>query len=80
MGMWNITILGTGAHHNYKTVTKEVDGRVEINHLVPDGKGDFVRTVEGDADLLFKEFVEKLKSLGHSISHASFTVGGTTIV
>ncbi len=82
MGMWNMTVLGTGCHHNFKQKALEEGDPNPHNWplgtkvLVPDGKGGYERTVESDADAMFKEFVEKLKAAGHSISHASFTHGG----
>ena len=67
MGQWNMTVIGTGAHHNFK---KGDDGK-----FIEDGKGDYLRTIDYDADQLFKEFVAKLEAAGHIITHASFTTG-----
>lgn len=77
MGQYVITIMGTGCHHNFKTETRDdgVMGRGS-NYLIPDGKGGWQRTNEGDADALAAEFVELLKKHGHYIEHASFTSGG----
>jgi hypothetical protein len=82
MGMWNMTVLGTGAHHNFKQEKRawtEGDGSEQMC-LVPDGKGGYARTIDYDADLLFTQFVEKLRALGHQIEHASFTHGGRDTV
>ena len=68
MGQFTIVIHGTGAHHNWETA--ELEG--------PTGKGDYIvgRKNDFDADLLFAEFVEHLKAKGHTITGATFTVGG----
>lgn len=61
MGQFTIVIHGTGAHHNWETDDKGyIKGR----------RNDY------DADLLFAEFVDKLKARGHTITGATFTVGG----
>ena len=67
MGQWNMTIMGTGAHHNFE---QDKEGK-----LIEDGKGDYLRRIDYDADALFKEFVAKLEAAGHIITHASFTSG-----
>lgn len=51
--------------------------------------GQWTITIEGhgihdngkneDADVLAKEFVDKLESYGHQVHHASFTVGSRRI-
>lgn len=51
MGDWNMTIQGTGVHHNVSLTLPE------------------------DADKMFDEFVDKLKSAGHTIVSATFTSG-----
>ena len=71
MGQYVITIAGTGIHHNYKT-------EPGTNKLIPDGKGGWARTTDGDADALATEFVALLKKHGHHIEHASITVGGAS--
>jgi hypothetical protein len=67
MGNWNMTVTGVGAHHNYK--------RDAAGKLVTDGNGGYERTIDYDADVLFSEFVAKLRAAGHQIQHASFTHG-----
>lgn len=61
MGQFTMVIHGTGAHHNWATDEK---GYI---------KG---RRNDHDADLLFAEFVDHLKAKGHTITGATFTVGG----
>jgi hypothetical protein len=60
MGNFHISIQGVGVHHNFK---KGEDGKV-------------IGQNPADADLLFKKFVEEMKSHGHNISFASITIGG----
>jgi hypothetical protein len=75
MGQYVITIMGTGPHHNFKE--EERDGWAGKGmYLVPDGKGGFIRKHDADADALATDLVEVLRKHGHSIEHASFTVGG----
>lgn len=74
MGQYVITIAGTGIHHNFKTEKREGENG---NFVIPDGRGGYERTTEGDADALAAEFVALLKKYGHHIEHASFTVGGS---
>ena len=67
MGQWNMSVIGTGAHHNFKL---DKEGR-----FITDEIGKAIRTYDGDADKLFEEFVQKLREMGHSVEHASFTHG-----
>lgn len=76
MGMWNMTVVGSGAHHNFKKERRPWGDGSTQECLVPDGKGGYERTIDFDADMLFREFVEKLRAKGHCIEHASFTHGG----
>jgi hypothetical protein len=66
MGQFTIVIHGPGAHHNVAT-TDEGAGKAG---LILGRANDY------DADLLFTEFVDLLKSKGHTITGATFTVGG----
>ena len=72
MGNWCMVVQGTGPHHNYKkkTVTDERGTYEAI-----DGRAN-----DYDADLLFKEFVEFVKSKNQNVTHATFTSGGTNTV
>lgn len=78
MGEWTLVIHGTGPHHNYRTIGKNV--------LIPDGEGDYERTTTdadgniSDADLLAREITKYLAEHGQKITGASFTVGRTTDV
>lgn len=60
MGQFTMVIHGTGAHHNWNVNERGyIEGR----------KNDY------DADLLFAEFVDLLKSKGHNITGATLTYG-----
>lgn len=72
MAQWNMTVIGTGAHHNYK---HDAEGKAVWNADTQ----DYERAIDYDADVLFKEFVAKLNSAGHLITHASFTHGGREV-
>jgi hypothetical protein len=70
MGQWTIVIHGTGAHHNWATTPDPTK---------PDGSGyEFItgRKNDFDADLLFAEFVDKLRAAGHALGGTTFTYGG----
>lgn len=66
MGQFTIVVHGTGAHHNWASTD---EGPNKAGFLLG-------RRNDYDADLLFSEFVELLKSKGHTITGATFTVGG----
>lgn len=69
MGQWNMTVIGVGAHHNH-----ERDGDKLIPESAPGRYKS--RIPEQDANKLFEDFVDTLRSAGLSIEHASFTHGG----
>lgn len=69
MGNYTIVIHGTGAHHNWAKVQDPRDDRPG-RELISGRSNDY------DADLMFAEFVDALKTKGHNITGATFTHGG----
>lgn len=74
MGSVSMTVIGVGAHHNH---AEKVNDRIPHDERYPDKPNRTQsRIPDQDANKLFEEFVDKLRSVGFSVEHASFTHGG----